>query len=45
MRTWNAVPLCATHPIHVWTQDFLLDACLSGILVVKDEPMKENLAL
>jgi putative transposase len=48
-RTGNPVPLCATHPNHVWRLDFVFDSCLNGtklkVLAVKDEFTKERLAL
>lgn len=45
----SSVPTQATHPGHVWTYDFVFDACLSGaklkLLPVVDEYTRECLAI
>lgn len=45
----GSVPLQATYPGHVWTYDFIYDACRNGtqlkILTVMDEFTREGLAL
>ncbi|MBN9500904.1 MAG: hypothetical protein J0H02_03885 [Armatimonadetes bacterium] len=48
-RTGNSIALKAEHPNHVWSVDFIHDACLNGsklmILSVMDEFTRECLAL
>jgi putative transposase len=48
-RAEGAVPCQATHPNHVWTYDFIHDACINGrklkVLSVVDEFTRECLAL
>ena len=48
-RSGASVPCRATHPNHVWTYDFIHDACDSGrklkLLTVLDEFTRESLAL
>jgi putative transposase len=45
----TGLPVQATHPNHVWTYDFVLDACLRGtplkVLTVMDEFTREGLAI
>ena len=45
----TGLPVQATHPGHVWTYDFVHDACLSGtplkVLTVMDEFTREGLAI
>jgi putative transposase len=45
----GSVPLQATYPGHVWTYDFIYDACANGaqlkILTVMDEFTREGLAI
>lgn len=48
-RSGESVPCQATHPNHVWTYDFIHDACSSGrklkLLTVLDEFTRESLAI
>jgi putative transposase len=48
-RGEGAVPCAATHPNHVWTYDFIHDACINGrklkMLSVVDEFTRECLAI
>jgi putative transposase len=45
----TGLPIQATHPGHVWTYDFVHDACLTGtplkVLTVMDEFTREGLAI
>lgn len=45
----SGLPVQATHPNHVWTYDFVHDACLRGtplkVLTVMDEFTREGLAI
>lgn len=45
----TGLPVQATHPNHVWTYDFVHDACLTGtplkVLTVMDEFTREGLAI
>jgi len=49
LRSSARVPCQATHPNHVWTYDFIHDACSSGrklkLLTVLDEFTRESLAI
>jgi len=48
-RSGASVPCQATHPNHVWTYDFIHDACSSGrklkLLTLLDEFTRESLAI
>jgi putative transposase len=49
IKTGKSLPVKATHPRHVWTYDFMQDACKNGrklkILTVVDEYQRESLAI
>jgi len=49
VRSGASVPCQATHPNHVWTYDFIHDACSSGrklkLLTLLDEFTRESLAI